>query len=58
MTEEKEFRKNFKKTIWGYATIYAKDLEEAKEKFDEGEIDDEFDNKSDYEWDDKFEEKK
>ena len=49
------FDKNFKKTVWGFATVTAKDKEEAQRKFDEGDIDDEFDNKSDYEWDDDVE---
>lgn len=38
----------FTKTVHGMAIIEAKDKEEAKEKFLDGDIDDEHDNKSDY----------
>ncbi len=38
----------FTKTVYGMAIIEAKDKEEAKKKFLDGDIDDEFDNKSDY----------
>lgn len=44
--------KNFKKIVWGYGSVEADSLEEAKKKFDDGDIDDEFDNNSDYEWED------
>jgi hypothetical protein len=45
-----EYIRNFKKTVWGYATVDAKNPEEARQKFDNGDTDDEFDNKSDYDW--------
>jgi len=44
--------RNFKKVVWGYGSVEADSLEEAQEKFDSGNIDDEFDNKSEYEWED------
>lgn len=48
----KEFRFNFTKTVHGFAIIKAKKKEEAKKKLLAGEIDDEWDNKSDYIFDD------
>jgi hypothetical protein len=50
MTKEKEYRKNFRKVIWGYATVTAKNLKEAEKKFDSWDFNDEHDNESDYEW--------
>ena len=50
-----KYTKNFKKTIWGFATIEAGSEEEAIKKFEDGEYD-EFDNKSDYEWDEEIKE--
>ena len=44
--------RNFKKIVWGYGEVEANSLEEAQQKFDDGEETDEFDNKSDYEWED------
>ena len=46
------YKKNFKRTSWGYIVVDAKNKKEAQEKFDNGEWLDEFDNKSDYELDD------
>lgn len=43
------YRKNFKKIVWGFVEVEAKDEQEAEELFDNGEYD-EFDNKSDYEF--------
>ena len=45
-----DFRVPFKKTVWGYAIIRATTLKEAKNKFQNGDIDDECDNDSEYEW--------
>ena len=42
--------RNFKKTVWGYASVEADSKKEAEKKFDDGDSDDEFDNKSDYDW--------
>jgi hypothetical protein len=44
-----EFRKNFTKTVYGYASVEANSLKEAEEMFDDGDFDT-FDNNSDYEW--------
>ena len=41
----------FTKTVSGTAIIEAKDKEEAEKKFFDGDIDDEYDNKSDYVYD-------
>lgn len=46
-----EYKFNFKKTVWGYATVIAESMEEARKKLEEGDIDDEFDNQSYYEYD-------
>ena len=43
----------FTKTIHGCIIIEAKDEEEAKKKFFDDDIDDEFDNKSDYVYNEK-----
>jgi len=43
--------RNFKKIVYGYASVEANSLEEAKEMFDNNEYD-EFDNNSEYEWED------
>lgn len=51
MTKTKRFRKNFKKTVWGFMEVYAKNKKEADKKFDDADYD-EFDNKSDYEFED------
>ena len=48
--EKKKFRLNFDKTTYGWFEIEAETLEEAKKKFDDGDYD-EFENKSDYEYD-------
>jgi len=48
--------RNFKKTVWGFASVDAKSLKEAKKKFAEGEAD-EFDNASEYEWEEIKEDK-
>ena len=50
LLKEKRYYKNFKKTVWGYGIVVAKSAEEAKKKFDNGDIEDEEDNKSEYEW--------
>ncbi len=42
-----KYRKNFTKTVWGFIEVKADSIEEAEEKFDDGEYD-QFDNKSDY----------
>ena len=48
----KKFNINFKKTVWGILTVEAKSLEEAqKGNWDEVDVFDEFDNKSDYNYD-------
>ena len=45
--------RNFKKTVWGFASVEADSLEEAQQKFDDqDEGYDESDNKSEYEWED------
>jgi len=38
----------FKKIVYGCLIFEAKDIKEAKKKFEEGDINDEFDNKSEY----------
>jgi len=50
----KTYQRNFKKTVWGYATVTAKHTREAKNKFDTQDTDDEYDNKSEYEWEEKI----
>ncbi len=42
------FGVGFTKTVYGMMIVEAKDKEEAKEKFLDGDIEQEFDNKSDY----------
>lgn len=44
-----KYRKNFKKTVWGYFEVEANSLEEAQEKQDSGDYE-EFDNKSEYDF--------
>ncbi len=43
------YRNNFKKVVYGYVEVEAKNKEEAQREQDNGN-EDEFDNKSDYEW--------
>lgn len=45
----KGYRKNFKKIVWGFIEVEANNEEEAEKLFDEGEYN-EFDNKSDYDF--------
>ena len=40
--------RTFKKTVWGFASVEAKNIKQAQKLFDEGMFD-EFDNKSHYE---------
>jgi len=47
-----KFRRNFKKTIYGFAEAEADSIEKAKEKFNDGDDDWQHDNNSDCEWDD------
>ena len=47
--------KDFKKIVWGYASIEADSMEEAEQKFEDEDFD-EFDNKSDYEWEEEIKE--
>lgn len=47
----KEYRIDFDKVVYGFATIKAKNLKEARKKFFEGDFVDEFDNKSSYNYD-------
>lgn len=47
------FQKKYEKTVWGYAMVDAKDKEEAEQMFDEWYFD-EFENNSDYQWDDEI----
>lgn len=46
-----KYKKTFVKQVWGYALVEAANKEEAAKKFDEHELEDEFDNESQYEWD-------
>ena len=46
-----KFRKNFKKIVYGFIEVEALDEAEAEQNFDLGEYD-EFDNKSEYEFED------
>ena len=58
LTNKRVFIRNFKKTVWGFASVEADSMEEAAKKFDEeDETYDEFDNKSDYEWEDEIKER-
>ena len=50
------YRRNFKKIVWGFATAEADSEDEARDKFDTEDTDDEFDNKSEYEWETKIKE--
>jgi len=50
----KQYRADYKKTIWGSAVISADSLEEAKKKLDAGDIDEQ-DNKCDYDWEEVYE---
>jgi len=45
--KKKKYIMNFKKTIWGFFTVYARSLEKAQKEYNEGNYD-EFDHKSDY----------
>lgn len=45
----KRYRKNFKKTVWGFVEVHAKNKEEAEQQYIDSNYD-EFDNKSDYEF--------
>jgi len=54
--KKKRFGIGFTKTVYGTAIIEARNEEEAKEKWEDGEIDDEYDNKCDYDWDEKDDE--
>jgi hypothetical protein len=47
------FQKNFKKIVYGFKEVIAKDEAEAQKKFDNDDYD-EFDNKSDYEEDEEI----
>jgi len=49
----KTYERCFVKTVWGHARVEAENEEEARDKFDVCDCD-EFDNKSEYEWDDKI----
>jgi len=49
------YRQNFKKTIYGYLEVEAGSLEEAAEKINNGDILGDFDNKSDYEFEEEIE---
>lgn len=44
------YRRKFRKTVWGVAEVEADSIDEAQDRFDTEDIDSEFDNKSDYEW--------
>lgn len=44
-----KYVRNFKKVVYGYVEVKADSPEEAQKKFDNGK-EDEFDNKSEYEW--------
>ena len=46
-----KYFKDFTKTIWGFAEIIADSEAEANAKFENGDYS-EFDNKSDYKWED------
>jgi hypothetical protein len=45
----KTYQRNFKKIVYGYAQVKAKNITEARDRFDVADCD-EFDNNSDYEW--------
>ena len=51
----KRYRRNFEKIVYGYAEVLAESENEARAKFCSEELDDEFDNKSEYEWDEDIE---
>ena len=45
----KIFHLDYKKVVWGYFYVRAKDIAEARDLIDKGQEDGEYDNKSDYE---------
>ena len=47
--ELKTYRRNFKKIVWGHMEVEAESPEHAQERWDNG-LEDEFENKSDYEF--------
>ena len=49
----KTYKKNFRKTVWGYFEVKANSPSAADKKFDDGDCE-EFDNKSDYDMDEKW----
>lgn len=49
MPKGKKYRRKFKKTVYGFATVNASSLEDAQIKFESGDVD-EFEHNSDYEW--------
>jgi len=51
----KRYIRNFKKIVYGYASCEADNIDEATQLLDSG-VCDEFDNNSDYEWEDVQEE--
>lgn len=51
----KTYQRGFTKTVHGFAEVQASSEEEALEKFEDGYGVDEFDNKSEYEWNAKIE---
>ncbi len=51
--KKKRYGIGFTKTVHGMAIIEARNEEEAKERWEDGEIDDEYDNKCDYEYNEK-----
>lgn len=44
------YKRDFKKTVWGWAKVEAKNVLEAQDKFDTCDFDDEHDVETDYEW--------
>ena len=46
-----KYQKKFKKTVWGLVEVQAKDKESAQKRLDDGQGE-EFDNKSEYEYED------
>jgi hypothetical protein len=53
--ELKKFTRGFTEAVYGYHEVMAEDAEDAQKKFDDGDYD-QFDNKSDYEMDDEWQE--
>lgn len=47
--KEMKYRQNFKKVVYGFIETEANNKKEAEQNFDDGDYD-EFDNKSDYEF--------